>query len=196
MLVPFLFGTHNLRLLKFLGSAVCAPPGGTTHGTPTDVCGKKTPPEKKTIGKISLQSTKSGAGEQLLPLDCKARAHLEGMFVSWTPVVTHDNKHINDETNMVTVTHIIAMLIAILTTMMSMSVNIIIMLIMLIMLIVTMIKQIIIIMITHIIRATKRCYRLSWCLFTDTGVPPVKLRWLISCTGYTITSTTYISTTH
>ena len=37
----------------------------------TSVCEKNTPPEKKTLRKISLQSAKSGAGEQLL-LDCGA----------------------------------------------------------------------------------------------------------------------------
>ena len=37
------------------------------------------PPERKTCGKMSSQSTKSGAGEQLMPLDC-ADARRQGVF--------------------------------------------------------------------------------------------------------------------
>ena len=45
----------------------------------TGVCETNTPPEKKTLGKTSLQSAKSGAGEQFLPLDCRANAHIKGV---------------------------------------------------------------------------------------------------------------------
>ena len=47
---------------------------------------KNTPPEKKTRGKNSFQSTKSGGGCQFLQLDCRARARTKGVFVSQTPV--------------------------------------------------------------------------------------------------------------
>ena len=47
---------------------------------------ENTPPENETLGKMSLQSTESGAGEQLLPLDSMARARIEGVFISQTPV--------------------------------------------------------------------------------------------------------------
>ena len=40
----------------------------------TGVCENNTPPERRTDGKISFQSTKSGAGEQLLLQDCMAKA--------------------------------------------------------------------------------------------------------------------------
>ena len=49
-------------------------------------CGKNTPPEKKRVGQISLQHTKSGAGEQLLLQDCRAQSAIKGMFFSQTPV--------------------------------------------------------------------------------------------------------------
>ena len=39
---------------------------------------KNTPPEKRTPGKTSLRSTKSGAGQQILPLDCRAGACAKG----------------------------------------------------------------------------------------------------------------------
>ena len=42
---------------------------------------KKTP-EKKALEKIGSQSTKSGAGEQSLLLDCMAKAPMKGMFCS------------------------------------------------------------------------------------------------------------------
>ena len=44
------------------------------------------PPENTTHCNISFQSTKSGAGEQFLLLDCRARACAKGMFFSQTPV--------------------------------------------------------------------------------------------------------------
>ena len=47
---------------------------------------KNTPPEKKALGKIGFQSTKSGAGEQFLPLDCMATGRVKGMCFSQTPV--------------------------------------------------------------------------------------------------------------
>ena len=53
----------------------------------TGVSEKESSREKKTLGKRSLQSAKSGAGEQLLPLDCRAEAGLKGVFCSQTPVV-------------------------------------------------------------------------------------------------------------
>ena len=40
---------------------------------------KHTPPEKNRHWNISFQSTKSGAGWQFPPLDCRARARLKGM---------------------------------------------------------------------------------------------------------------------
>ena len=53
----------------------------------TGVCGKSTPPEKTTLGKMSFQSTKSGAGEQFLLQDCRAKAHVKGVCCLYTPVV-------------------------------------------------------------------------------------------------------------
>ena len=53
---------------------------------PSGVCEKNTPPEKNTCGKISFQSTKSGAGEQFLLQDCRARACAKGTLFSQTPV--------------------------------------------------------------------------------------------------------------
>ena len=41
---------------------------------------KNIPPETKRLGKIGLQSTKTGGAEQCLPLDCRAKAGLKGMF--------------------------------------------------------------------------------------------------------------------
>ena len=38
---------------------------------------------------MSLQNTKSEAGEQFLPLDCRAKAARKGMFFSQTPVSFH-----------------------------------------------------------------------------------------------------------
>ena len=42
---------------------------------------KNTHPEKKTVGKISFQSTKSEAGLQCLPPDCMAKAGVKGAFL-------------------------------------------------------------------------------------------------------------------
>ena len=42
---------------------------------------KNTPPEKRTLGKTSLKSTKSGAGEGFLLLGCMAKATAKGMFL-------------------------------------------------------------------------------------------------------------------
>ena len=56
----------------------------TTNVTDTGVCGKNTPPEKKTLRKVSLTSTKSGAGEHFLLKDCKAKAATIPFFVSDT----------------------------------------------------------------------------------------------------------------
>ena len=47
---------------------------------------KKTPPEKRAHGQIGFWSTKPGAGEKLLPLECRAKARAEGMTYSQTPV--------------------------------------------------------------------------------------------------------------
>ena len=41
---------------------------------------KNTPPEKKTLGQISLEGVKSGAGEQSLLQSCRAMAHRKGVF--------------------------------------------------------------------------------------------------------------------
>ena len=46
---------------------------------PTGVCEKNTPPPKKTFGKTSFQSTKSGSGEQFLLLDSRAWACAKGV---------------------------------------------------------------------------------------------------------------------
>ena len=53
------------------------------------MCEKDTPPEKKTLGKIGLQNTKSGAGEQLSPLGCRAKARVkEVCFLGRSLVIT------------------------------------------------------------------------------------------------------------
>ena len=52
----------------------------------TGVCEKNTPRENDAHWNVSLQSTRSGAGEQFLLLDCRARACAEGLFFSQTPV--------------------------------------------------------------------------------------------------------------
>ena len=54
---------------------------------------KNTPPEKDSLGKIGLQNAKSGAGEQFLPLDCRAEVHLKGVLFSQTPV-SHPTLHL------------------------------------------------------------------------------------------------------
>ena len=46
----------------------------------TGVCAKNTPPDEKTCGNISLQNTKSGAGEQFLLLCCGAKARSKGVL--------------------------------------------------------------------------------------------------------------------
>ena len=43
-------------------------------GALTGVREKKAPPEKKTLGKISLAETESGAGEEVLLSDSRAKA--------------------------------------------------------------------------------------------------------------------------
>ena len=58
----------------------------TRHLRKRDSLPDHCPPEKNTCEKTSLQSAKSGAGEQFPPLDCKAKAGAKGMFCSQTPV--------------------------------------------------------------------------------------------------------------
>ena len=41
---------------------------------------KEYPPENNNLGKLSLRSAKSWAGERLLPLDCRAEVHPKGAF--------------------------------------------------------------------------------------------------------------------
>ena len=45
------------------------------------VCEKKTLLQRRTLGQTGFQSTKSGAEEQFLLKDCKARDRVEGVFV-------------------------------------------------------------------------------------------------------------------
>ena len=52
----------------------------------TSVCEKNTPPEKNTLGEMSSENTKSGAGEEFMLLCCKERAFVKGVFFSQTPV--------------------------------------------------------------------------------------------------------------
>ena len=47
---------------------------------------KNIPPEKRTRGKISFKNTKSGAGEQFMPQDCKAEAREKRVILSQIPV--------------------------------------------------------------------------------------------------------------
>ena len=47
----------------------------TGRGIHTGVCEKSTPPEQKALGTIGMKITQSGAGEQFLPQDCKAKAY-------------------------------------------------------------------------------------------------------------------------
>ena len=42
---------------------------------------KNTPPNKNTLGSISLKNTKSRAGEQFSLFSCKAKARRKGVFV-------------------------------------------------------------------------------------------------------------------
>ena len=55
-------------------------------GPAREDCEKTTPPDKKTLGSISLKSSRSGAGEQFLLLDCGAAAPMKGGFFQ-TPVL-------------------------------------------------------------------------------------------------------------
>ena len=48
--------------------------------TPAGVCENNTPPERKILGNISLKDTKSGAGEEFMLQDCRARACSKGVF--------------------------------------------------------------------------------------------------------------------
>ena len=50
------------------------------------VCEQDAPPEKKTYGKTTSQSTKSGAGEQFLLQPYEAEAPVNGVSFSQTPV--------------------------------------------------------------------------------------------------------------
>ena len=56
------------------------PPPCAVSAYDTHVCERNTPPEKTACEKTSLQSTKSGAGEQFLLLLCMARARLKGVL--------------------------------------------------------------------------------------------------------------------
>ena len=72
----------------------------------TGVCEKNTPPEKKTLGTISLQSTKSGAGEGFLLLGRMANARAKGVFFHrhrYLPQLLHP---IVLDTSIADVTHI------------------------------------------------------------------------------------------
>ena len=54
------------------------------------VCEKRTPPGKNILVKTSFQSTKSGGGEQFLPLDCRATARAKETFLfTDTGTITH-----------------------------------------------------------------------------------------------------------
>ena len=48
---------------------------------------QNTPPENRALGEMSLNNTKSGAGEQFLLPGCLAKACVKGMFFSQTRVV-------------------------------------------------------------------------------------------------------------
>ena len=47
----------------------------------TRVSEKHTPPEKRTLGTISMTNTESGAGERFLVEDCRAKALTKGVFL-------------------------------------------------------------------------------------------------------------------
>ena len=49
--------------------------------SPTGVCEKNTPPEKKTLGEISLKNSESGAGEEFLLLLCRGKGRVKGVFL-------------------------------------------------------------------------------------------------------------------
>ena len=53
----------------------------------TGACEKNAPPEKKTCGKISSRSTKSGAGEHFLLQDCRAQSAMNGMFFRFSSLL-------------------------------------------------------------------------------------------------------------
>ena len=60
------------------------------HGCDTGVCEKNTPPEKE-YGNTSFKNTTSGAGEQFLLLDFKAKACTKGcLFVTDTDMMCFD----------------------------------------------------------------------------------------------------------
>ena len=61
------------------GEPSCATTFVTSGSLPVSV--KKTLPGKNALGKSSFQSTKSGAGEQFLLQDCRAKAAAQGMFL-------------------------------------------------------------------------------------------------------------------
>ena len=45
---------------------------------------KRTTPGKQQLGRIGLRSTKPGAGEQLLPKDCRAEARVKEVAISYS----------------------------------------------------------------------------------------------------------------
>ena len=59
------------------------------YGTCRCLRHKNTPPERKTLGTFSLKHSKSGAGEQLLPLVCMAKARVNRVVFLQTPVSIH-----------------------------------------------------------------------------------------------------------
>ena len=54
---------------------------GGVRNTPAGVREKNTPLEKETLERISSKNIRSGAGEQFLPLRCKAKAPVKGVQV-------------------------------------------------------------------------------------------------------------------
>ena len=58
---------------------------------PTGVCEQKHPPEKSSHWNIGFQSTKSGAGEQFLLLDCRAMACTKGVCL-FTDISMNDRQ--------------------------------------------------------------------------------------------------------
>ena len=53
----------------------------------TDVCTKSTPPEKKTGGKSIIENTRSGAGEQSLLQERRAKAHKRNVWFADTGTI-------------------------------------------------------------------------------------------------------------
>ena len=47
----------------------------------TGACEKNTPQEKKTVGNMSFQNTKSGGGEQFVSPDYRVKARVRGAFL-------------------------------------------------------------------------------------------------------------------